>query len=423
MSFNPEVVIVGGGLAGLSAARALHAASVPFTLLEAADSVGGRVATDQVEGFLLDRGFQVLLDSYPEARRQLDFAALDLRPFAPGALVRRDGSIGRVSDPWRDPIAGARSLVSGAFTPADAWRMMRLRADAILALEGEVGGEGQTTARALQDRGFSERAMDSFFRPFFGGVFLDTQLTAPARWFEFLFGMFATGSATLPAQGMGAIPRQLASTLPPGAVRTNAKVRTLRAGRVELASGEVLSPRAVLLATDARHANVLVPGHRAPQWSSCVTLYFSATTPPIDAPILMLNGERTPGPVNHVCVPSLVSPTYAPPGQHLIAATVVGAPSGDDASLERDVRAQLTRWFGAGAVNTWYTLRITRVPFSLPKQFPSAGAAPSAVRLDDGLYACGDYLETPSINGALRSGRRAAETLLADWSGARGAVA
>lgn len=379
--------------------------------------------TDQVDGFLLDRGFQVLLDSYPEARRQLDFAALDLRPFAPGALVRRDGSVGRVADPWRDLVGATRSLWSGAFTPADAWRILRLRADAIRALEGEVGGDGQTTAHALQDRGFSERAMDAFFRPFFGGVFLDTRLAAPARWFEFLFGMFATGSATLPAQGMGAIPRQLVEQLPAGTVRTNAKVRTLRAGRVELASGEVLSARAVMLATDARHANVLVPGNRSPQWASCVTLYFSAMTPPIDAPILLLNGERTPGPVNHVCVPSLVSPTYAPPGKHLVAATVVGEPTGDDASLEREVRAQLARWFGAGAVHSWHTLRITRVPCSLPKQFPSAGAASTAVRLDDGLYACGDYLETPSINGALRSGRRAAETLLADWASGRGAVA
>jgi phytoene dehydrogenase-like protein len=421
MAQAPEVLIVGGGLAGLAAARALAAHSIPSLVLEAGDEVGGRVATDEVDGFLLDRGFQVLLDSYPEARRVLDLAALDLRPFASGALIRRGERVGRVGDPWRDPLAGVRSLVSGAFTPADAWRMMRLRSDALLGEPADPEAATQTALRSLADRGFSDRAIESFFRPFFGGVFLDAQLAAPRSWFEFLFAMFATGRATLPATGMRAIPRQLAAALPAGTVRTRARVRTVRGTGVDLDGGESLRARAVILATDARHLAVLVPGMRAPSWVGCTTLHFAAPASPLHEPVLMLNGEPRTGPVNHLCVPSDVAPGYAPAGRHLVSATVLGVPATDDATLERDARAQLTRWFGADTVRGWHLLRASRVPHTLPRVTPGL-AAERAVRIGDGLYACGDHLETPSINGALRSGRRAAEAVMQDW-GVRGDAA
>ncbi|WKW11602.1 NAD(P)/FAD-dependent oxidoreductase [Pseudogemmatithrix spongiicola] len=410
-----DVIVIGGGLAGLAAARTLLAAGVTPLVLEAADEVGGRVATDEVDGFLLDRGFQVLLDSYPEARRQLDLAALQLGRFAPGAMIRREGGFGRVADPWRDPVAGLRSLVSGAFTPFDALRMLRLRSDAILALEGEPALRGdETAARGLHHRGFSDRAIERFFRPFFGGVFLDSQLGAPVHWFDFLFGMFATGHATLPTGGMRAIPRQLAAGLPPEALRTQARVRSLKGTRVELTSGETHDAEAVILATDARNAPVLLPGSRTPQWASCVTLYYAAPESPTRAPLLVLNGMGRREPVNHVCVPSDVSASYAPPGQALVSATVVGSGHADDGVLDRDARAQLSGWFGAPRVNAWRLLRVVRVPFALPRSVPAPDHVAGAVRLGPTLYGCGDYLETPSINGALRSGRRAAEALLAD---------
>lgn len=424
MSSTHDVIIIGGGLAGLAAARTCAQAGVDTVVLESAAEVGGRLTTEHVDGFLLDRGFQVLLDSYPEARRVLDLDALQLGRFAPGALIHRGGGFGRVADPWRDPIAGVRSLFSGAFTPSDALRMLRLRSDAILSLEGEPSQDGDVSAvRGLHARGFSDRAIESFFRPFFGGVFLDSQLSAPVQWFEFLFGMFATGSATLPSGGMQEIPRQLAAKLPAGSVRTNARVRTILGGAVELASGEVMRGRAIIVATDARHAAVLVPGARTPAWNSCATLYYSAPKSPVDGPLLVLDGDGRRGPVNHVCVPSEISASYAPPGQALISATVVGQANQDDSVLDRDARAQMSRWFGADHVSTWRLLRVARVPYSLPRSVPHPDAVPGAVRVSEGVYACGDYLESPSINGALRSGRRAAEAWLADIGvSAKGAV-
>lgn len=415
MNARPDVIIVGGGLAGLAAARTCVRAGIAPLVLESSDVVGGRVATDQVEGFLLDRGFQVLLDSYPEARAALDLGALALRPFASGALVWRGNGFGRVADPWRDPLAGIRSLVSGLFSASDAWRMLRLRADALLRKEGQpVARSDESAARALAERGFSDRAIEGFFRPFFGGVFLDPQLAAPAHWFEFLFGMFATGSATLPAQGMQAIPRQLADALPPGSVRTGARVRAIREGKVELATGETLESRMLIVATDARNAAVLVPGSRAPAWSGCTTIYYAAPASPIDGPMLVLEGESREGPINHLCVPSDIAASYAPPGQVLISATSLGAGGADDAHLDRRARAQLERWFGVDAVRSWRHLRTLRVPYALPRVVPHPDQREEAVRLAPTMYACGDYLETPSINGALRSGRRAAETMLDD---------
>lgn len=411
-----DVVIIGGGLAGLAAARTLAAAGVTPLLLEAQPEVGGRVTTDSVEGFLLDRGFQVLLDSYPEARAQLDLPALRLGRFAPGAQIWRGNGFGRVADPWRDPVAGLQSLVSGVFTIADALRMLRLRSDAILTLEGEPVAHGdETAARGLHRRGFSDRAIEGFFRPFFGGVFLDAQLSAPLHWFEFLFGMFATGRATLPAGGMQAIPRQLAAALPASSLRTGTRVRSVKAGRVELSDGEVIEAKSVVLATDARQAAVLLPGSRTPAWSSCATLYYAAPASPLSAPLLVLNGAPgRRGPVNHICVPSDVQASYAPPGQALISATVIEQPNADDAALDREARQQLSAWFGEKAVKAWRLLRVSRVPYSLPRSVPRPDAVADAVRISAGLYACGDYLETPSINGALRSGRRAAEALLSD---------
>lgn len=413
-----DVVIIGGGLAGLAAAKTLRAAGVDVQLFEAQPEVGGRVSTDSVDGFLLDRGFQVLLDSYPEARAQLDLAALSLGKFAPGAQIWRGNGFGRVADPWRDPLAGAKSLVSGVFTPADALRMLRLRSDAILALEGEPIADGdETAARALIRRGFSDRAIEGFFRPFFGGVFLDSQLTAPVRWFEFLFGMFATGHATLPAGGMQSIPRQLAAALPPTSLRTSTRVRSLKGRRVELPSGEIIEAEAVILATDARHAAVLLPGAKTTSWAACTTLYYAAPRSPVAAPLLVLNGAGRRGPINHVCVPSDLQASYAPVGQALISATAIEHANADDAALDREARLQLTSWFGDAAVQRWRLLRVSRVPFSLPRPVPRPDTVADAVRLGNGVYACGDYLETPSINGALRSGRRAAEALLADQRG------
>jgi phytoene dehydrogenase-like protein len=408
-----DVVIVGAGLAGLSCARRLAQLGVPFALLEAADRVGGRVATDSVDGFQLDRGFQVLLDSYPEVRRGLDLEQLGVRPFAPGALVRKDGRFWHVVDPWREPLGGLATLSAPFVTLGDAWRMARLRQRALARARSEDPG---TAVEYLRARGFSAGLRESFFRPFFAGVTLDPELQVPASWLLSLFGWFATGSAVLPAGGMQAIPRQLAAGLPGGAVRLGRRVSGVSPEAIELDSGETIACRAVVVATDASAAARLLGAGSEPEWLGTTTLYYAAGRSPVGEPILVLNGEGpVDGPVNHLCVLSDAQPSYAPAGSALISVSVLGVPGVGDDELDRGVRAQLEGWYGPAA-REWRRLRVDRIAHALPRRLGHDGAAAR----DAGVHVCGDHVTTPSIQGSMESGRLTAVTVHAALRADRG---
>ncbi|MGY8771058.1 MAG: protoporphyrinogen/coproporphyrinogen oxidase, partial [Pirellulales bacterium] len=406
---NPEVVIIGGGLSGLCCARRLHEAGVSFQLLEASDDVGGRARTDEVNGFLLDRGFQVLLTAYPEARDVLDYDALNLARFAPGALVRYRGKFHRFADPWRSP----RHLFSTAVSPigslTDKLRVARLRSRVCRgSLDKLFGRLETTTIDSLRQAGFSERIIEPFFRPFLGGVFLDPELETSSRMFEFVFRMFATGNAVLPAGGMREIARQIANQLPDGTLRTGASVETFERTTVRLTSGEVLQAGAVVVACEAPVAAKLLGDSKPPSGRGVTCLYFAAERPPIKEPILVLNGDGA-GLINNLCVPSQVTPTYAPASQALVSVTVLGLP---DANVEASVRKQLQDWFGPDVI-AWRHLRTYRIPYALPSQAPPAlSPVEKPGACGDHLFVCGDYLDTASIQGAMVSGRRAAECVL-----------
>ena len=403
-----DVVVVGAGLAGLSCALELARHGVCVCVLERADAPGGRVRTDEAEGFLLDRGFQVLPTAYPEARHAFDYEALGLRPFYPGALVRREGRVTRFADPFRHPLDGARSLKDGPGTLLDKVRVARLRSQLTGHSVSELlDGPQVTTAQALRREGFSAAMIDGFWRPYLGGIFLDPSLETSSRLFAFVFKMFAEGEAALPARGMQALPAQLATRLPEGALRLGSTVEAVDGGGVTLAGGERLEAAAVVVAADGPEAARLTGAFQAPAGRATTCVYYAAGRSPVGEPVLVLNGDRD-GPVNTLCVPSDVAPSYAPPGAALISASVLGIPSLDDDALDDAVRGQLRGWFGA-QVGTWRRLAVHRIPFALPVQTPAT--LPSArrpVRLREGLFVCGDHRDTGSLQGALQSGRRAA---------------
>ena len=403
------VAIIGGGLSGLSCARRLHAAGCSWKIFEADSAVGGRVQTDKLDGFLLDRGFQVLLDNYTECREQLDLSAMDLRAFEPGALVRYRGRFHEFSDPLRKPSSVLRTLIAPMGSWRDKIRLSRLRRLTDPRQEANrTQFEGLTTHEFLREYGFSKRLIDSFFRPFFGGVFLESDLATSAGKFRFLFNRFGTGNATIPNRGMSEIPRQLMKPLPADNVRLGIHVNSVTRQRVHLANGDDVDADAVVVATDQTTAARLLGEPEVDQPLGVGCVYFAAPREQ-RRPILVLNGEGT-GPINSLCWLSAAAEGYAPEGQDLASVTVLEN-SLKSEELVKACLTQLQDWYG-NEVTQWRHLRTYEIPNALPKQGRTYEPGSCKIRHSSGVFRCGDYMEYASLNGAMVSGRECAEEVL-----------
>jgi len=404
-----DVVIVGAGLAGLACAQDLAAAGIECSVLEASDGIGGRVRTDEVDGYQLDRGFQILLTAYPEVQQRLDLAALDLARFEPGALVRTGGAFHRVSDPLRRPLQSPQTLFAPIGSLADKVRVLQLVLDVRRhSVPQLLRRPDITTAERLARAGFSDRMVDSFWRPLFAGIQLDPDLEVSSRRFDTILRMLAVGSTGVPARGMGAIPAQLGETLPAGTVRLGASVTALDGTGVVLEDGERVGARCVVVATDGPAAHGLI-GSRVPDPGSraAACCWFSASRAPVAGGLLILDGDGS-GPAKNLAVMSEVAPSYAPPGRALVAAAVPG-PDALDPAITARVREQLAGWFGS-MTGDWDHLRTDVVPHGQPTQEPPLHPK-RRVALGDGVFVCGDHRDTASIQGALFSGERTATAI------------
>jgi len=414
MSNSPDVLIVGAGLAGLCCARKLQEKGVSFQVIEASDGIGGRVRTDVVDGYLLDRGFQVLLSAYPEAKANLDYARLGLKAFAPGALSWYAGKMNTLVDPWRMPGSWWKGLRSEFGTLGDKVRIARLRSRLMgSSIEQIFSRPERSTMDALGSAGFSKEMIHRFFRPFLGGIMLDGELKTSSRMFEFVFKMLSEGDSSLPEKGMGAIPMQLVERFPVGSIRLDAPVEGLRENELTLKGGEPLRARAIVIAAEGPSAAHLV-GEVEPASRSVTCFYYAADEPPMSQPMLLLNGDGA-GPVNNFAVISQVAPSYAPAGTHLISATVLGTQALTEVQLGGFIIAQMKNWFGKVASN-WKLIRSYKISHAQPQQYPGALEPPARpVRVRPGVYVCGDHRDNASIHGAMVSGRRAAEAVLSDF--------
>jgi protoporphyrinogen oxidase len=407
---SADVVIVGAGLAGLAAARPLVDAGRHVVVLEASDGVGGRVRTDVVDGFRLDRGFQILLTAYPELDRQVDMAALDLQRFDPGALVWKQGRGHVVSDPFRMPkYAGATalapigSLLDKARIALLRRRVLRTAAPALLRRDDIA------IIAALRAEGFSQRMIDTFLRPLLAGIHLDPSLATSRRMFEVIFQSLSKGDATVPRLGMGALPQQLAGHLPDGTIHLSTSVASITDRVVKTTDGHSITAGAVVVATEGPAAAKLI-GTRAVGSNPVTCVWFGAATPPVPDKLIVLDGAST-GSVMNVAIMSNVAPSYAPPSQALIGAVLPGVHRPDAAN---GARAQLRGWWGS-QVDSWEHLRTDAIAHGQPSQVPPFFPK-RRVALGDGLFVCGDHRDTASIQGALYSGRRTAEVVLASLS-------
>lgn len=435
-----EVVIIGAGLAGLSCAKRIcdrasgSSGSPPLKMavLEASDRVGGRVRTDTIDGLTLDHGFQVLLTAYPACQELLDYSSLQLRPFEPGALVRHQGGFARLGDPWRRPTQAIATALSGVGSLGDKLKIATIRSQSNKgSLNDLYERPAEATLQRLRSTGFSDAMIDQFFRPFLGGVFLDESLATSSRMLEFVFRMFAAGDIAVPAQGMAAIPRQLADSLPRGTLRLKSAVARLEHQTdctiVHLTDGDRVTAKRVVIATESNAAaRLLEVPELETKWNQTTNLYYSAKTSPDKRKTLMLRGDET-GPVQTAVVLSDVAPEYASRDRALISVSASESDvDADTETLDKGIRGQLKDWFG-NSVNDWELVQTYRVPYALPhsslepvllpvqaSQLADSAAAHSETDRPihrDQVFVCGDHRETPSIQGAMNSGLRVADLI------------
>ncbi len=406
------MIIIGGGLAGLSCAVQLAESGVHSAVLEATDRVGGRVRSDVINGFTLDVGFQVLLTAYPSCQKLLDYSALRLRYFDPGALIRQSGRFTELADPWRNPGKAWATATNPVGSVADKLRIWRLRSKTCRGSLAELYERPhQTTEQYLRDFGFSERMLDQFFRPFIGGVFLDESLSVSSRMLEFVFRMFSMGGIAVPADGMAAIPRQMAERLPRGTINLQSSVVRLEGNRVVLANGDSLTGDHVVIATESNAAaRLLELPEIQTSWNETSTHYYSSPQCEQKYKSLILRGDES-GPIQTATIISNVAEEYAPQNSSLISVSL--SPNNDKSHDENELLAkeQLKKWFG-DQVRHWELLQTYQIPYGLPAMDIDPVIRSPKVKERESTYICGDHCETPSIEGAMDSGMRTAAAIL-----------
>jgi phytoene dehydrogenase-like protein len=407
-----DVIIVGAGLAGLAAAVHLHRQGRKVLLLEASERAGGRIKTDSHKGFLLDRGFQVLLTAYPETQTLLNYTDLKLKKMLPGATVLYDGGNFEIADPFRRPSAAFATLFAPVGTLKDKintlWLKNRLQK---LTIDEIFEQPEQTTSKQLAEYGFSTKMIQRFYAPFLSGIFLENELKTSRRMFDFVMKMFSDGDVAVPELGMEEIPKQLVAMLPEGSIQCNTRVTAIEGKTVVTEDGTVMEANQILLATTANNLTQKFFPKQKMTSHQVTNIYFEANEAPTDKAVVILNASTKKKWVNNLTVISNVSKAYAPKGKALISVSFNGIPTIDDATLAENMKQELKQWYGE-KVNSWKMLKAYRIEYALPTQESVQNTIDaSEIKISDTLFICGDNLLNGSINAALKTGRLAAEAM------------
>ncbi|MCA6074527.1 protoporphyrinogen/coproporphyrinogen oxidase [Fulvivirga sedimenti] len=402
---DKKVIIIGAGISGLVAAIELEKRGYSPLILEADSKVGGRVQTTVRDGFYMDHGFQVLLTNYPEAREYLDFDALDLQYFEPGAMIFGENKTTTLLDPRRNWAAAIPMLFSGIGTLSDKLKVIKLASRVTSLSISEIFEQPSVaTIDFLRSYGFSERIISQFFKPFFAGIFLENELETSSRMFQFVFKMFAEGKAAIPAEGIQAIPGQLSDKLKRTEIKFNVKVDQVEPGIVS-AGDQTFEYDDLIIATHpAKILNGL--GHERAEFHEVTNFYFSAESSSIGKPLIgLLPGEDRL--VNNFCFMTDIYPGYAPAGSSLLSATVIG-PVADTSSFSERVRKEMEDVTGR---------RLKEVGvFTIAQALPviddmQCFIQPTEAKIQEHIFLAGDHLLNPSLNAAMTSGRIAAEAV------------
>jgi protoporphyrinogen oxidase len=403
-----NTVIVGGGIAGLTAAYYLHKAGRNYQIIEASDRVGGRIKTDVEGGYRYDRGFQVFLTAYPEAKKFLDYDRLDLKSFSPGAvLLRSGGRLGYIGDPLREISSLIPTLTTSAASISDKFKILATKSSVTEQSIDDIfdNKEVSTLQTLQQEYGFSDRIIGEFLKPFYAGIFLESELSTSRRMFDFVFKMFSEGEASIPALGMEEIPKQIAAQLDSTKILCNTRVVDIKNSNAITSTGQLIEADHIIIATEAtslcrEYADVNT------DYRSTTNLYFSAADMPYHQNAIALNGDPNKLVNNMVCL-SKNAKEYALLG-HLISVSLRDDVDHKMPALAEKVKMELTAWIPSA--KSWEHRKTYKIKYALPNQTQISND--NIISVNDHITIIGDHTMNGSINAAMKSGRLGAEKLI-----------
>lgn len=406
MTAQNEFVVIGAGLAGLNAALSLQAAGKSVTVLEADSRVGGRVQSDEIDGFILDRGFQILNPSYPELQALNILHELDLREFTAGIELMSATGRTRLADPRKKPAWLLDAILHNYASPTE-----KLATAAALAkifrrgLSGKIEPSLESVETDLTEMGIPDSIYQRILKPFLTGVFLADPARVSASYGDFVLRSFFNATPAVPARGMGSLAKIMAARLPATTIKLNTKVESIQPGRVFTDQGEFTAAK-IIIAVDINQVSSWFPNLPGTETVGCTTWYHAVPYEITDRKAILIDGDRR-GPILNTVAISAVAPGYASRGRSLISTTTLGSATREQSDL---VNQQLQLLWGAEA-NEWELIKEYEIPAALPLLKPGAGMS-APVKLGNGLFVAGDHRDTPSQQGALLSGRRAAAAAL-----------
>jgi len=403
-----KTLIIGGGVSGLTVAYYLSKAGRDYQIIEATKRIGGRIKTDVVDGYRMDRGFQVFLTAYPEARKILDYKSLNFKSFNPGAVLLRDkGKLDYIGDPMRQISSLMPTIMTDAATIKDKIRILLTKTKLNRKSIDEIfqGKEISTMEALKHDYGFSDTVIKEFLQPFYAGIFLEKSLTTSRRMFDFVFKMFSEGDAAIPALGMEEIPKQIANHLDSRKIRCNSKVVLIDGTQVHIENGEIIEADQIVIATDAYGINDKYTTTKNARRSTS-NLYFSSTELPFKQNAIALSPSEN-GIVNNMVCLSNTSSKYAKEG-HLISVSLKEGFYTNQIDIIKKVKDEMSQWISSA--KNWKHLKTYNIQYALPSQ---ESVNNNTIRkISDTTIIIGDHLMNGSINAAMKSGRLGAESIL-----------
>jgi protoporphyrinogen oxidase len=403
-----NIYIIGGGIAGLIAAKTLESHGYSPIIIEATDKVGGRIKTDIINNHQLDHGFQVLLNSYPQAQKHLNYKALDLQEFRPGAVIYKDGKSQTIGDPLRDSGFIWSTLTASIGNFSDKIKILKLNSYLkTKSIEAIFESENTSTLQYLKSKGFSDSMISDFFRPFFTGIFLEPNLMTSSRMFEFVYKMFGDGLAVLPKDGIGAIPQQLQSQLKQTEFIYSTKVKSINTNSIVLENGEILKADYIIIATEPNH---LIPNvdYKKVSWKSCYNLYFEINKRTIEKPIIGLIADES-SLINNIFYCNSIS-TGSVGKTELLSVTVVKPTSLNETDLIDKVKTELEAYCN---ISVGDFVRLYHIKSALPELKELKNNVPlKEIEILPSVFLAGDYLLNGSLNAAMISGETAAEAVV-----------